>query len=77
MIKSNKENTLNSRETYFLYRKPQKLKIAINVFRKSFSKKFLNFFFSVSHIVSKKNEKWPAIAEIINYGFPLKWAKMN
>ena len=28
-------------------------------------------------MVPKKNEKWPAIAEIINWVFPLKRAKMN
>ena len=40
MIKSNKEITRKTRETYFLHRKPQKLKIAKNIiFRKLFSKK--------------------------------------
>ena len=43
MIKSNKEVTLKTRETYLLYRKPRKLKSA-NVFRKLFSKKFLKAF---------------------------------
>ena len=38
MIKSNKEVTLKTRETYFLYRKPQKLKIAENVFENHFQK---------------------------------------
>ena len=40
MIKSNKEVTRKTRETYFLHRKPQKRKIANNIiFRKLFSKK--------------------------------------
>ena len=39
MIKSNKEVTLKIQGTYFFYRKRQKLKIAKNVFRNSFSKK--------------------------------------
>ena len=43
MIKSNKEVTLKTRETYFLYRKPQKPKIAEIVFRKLFLKKNENF----------------------------------
>ena len=41
MIESNNEVTLKTRETYFLYRKPQKLKIAKNAFRKLLSKKTL------------------------------------
>ena len=41
MIKSNKEVTRKTRETFFLNRKPQKLKIAKNnIFRKLFSKKW-------------------------------------
>ena len=63
MIKSNKEVTLKTRETYFLYRKPPELKIAKKVLRK-FSKNLL-----VSRYVEscrKKNEKLPAMAEIIN-----------
>ena len=67
MIKSDKEVTLKTRETSFLSRKPQKLSIAKNDY----------FLFSVSRIVPKKNEKWPAIAETKNQGFPLKWARMN
>ena len=63
MIKSNKEVTLKNRETYF-HRKPQKLKIAKNVFRKLFSKNLLKIFL-VNRIVPKKR-KWPAIAEMIN-----------
>ena len=39
-IKSNKEVTPKSRETYFFYRKPQKLKFLRNVFRKLSSKGF-------------------------------------
>ena len=38
MIKSNKEVTLKTRETYFLYRKAQKLKTAKNFLRKLFQK---------------------------------------
>ena len=38
MIKINKEATLKTQETYFLYRKHQKLKTARNVFRKFISK---------------------------------------
>ena len=37
MIKINKEVPLKTLETHFLYRKPQKLKIAKIVFRKLFS----------------------------------------
>ena len=63
----NKEVTLKTRETYFLYRKPQKLKIAKKGFSKIFVKKVIeSFFFSVSHIVPKANDKWLAIAEIIS-----------
>ena len=44
MIKSNKEVTRKTRETYFLHRKPQKLKIAkYIIFRKLFLKKMKNF----------------------------------
>ena len=39
-IKSNKEVTLKTRETYFLYRNPQKLIFVKNVFRKLSSKSF-------------------------------------
>ena len=39
LIKSNKEVTLKTQETYFLYRKRQKLQISKNSFRKLFSKK--------------------------------------
>ena len=57
MIKSNKEVTLKTRETFFLHnRKPQKLKIAKNIFRKLFSKKNESFFYSVSRIVPKKRK---------------------
>ena len=76
-IKSNKEVTPKTRETYFLHRKPQKLKIAKHVFQKTLSKSYWKFsLFSASRVVPK-NEKRPAIAEIISSGFPLKWAKMN
>ena len=50
MIKSNGKVTRKTRESYFFHRKPQKLKIAKNIFRKLFSKKK---FHSVSRIVSK------------------------
>ena len=54
MIKSNKEVTLKARETYFLYRKPQKLKIA-NFFLKFILKKvFEKFFLGESHNAEKK-----------------------
>ena len=52
MIKSNGKVTRKTRETYFFHRKPQKLKIAKNIFRKLFSKKNEKFH-SVSRIVSK------------------------
>ena len=39
-IKRNKEVTPKTRETYFFYRKPQKLKFIKNVFRKLPSKSF-------------------------------------
>ena len=44
LIKSNKEVTLKTLESYFLYRKQQKLKIAKNVLRKLFSKNLLKIF---------------------------------
>ena len=40
MIESTKEVTLKTRETCFLYRKPKKLKILKNVFRKYFQKSY-------------------------------------
>ena len=49
-IKSNKEVTPKPRETYFLYRIPQKLKFLKCVFRKLSSK---SFFDAVSRIVPK------------------------
>ena len=39
-IKSNKEVTPKTRETYFIDRKPQKLKFVKKVFRKLSSKRF-------------------------------------
>ena len=74
MIKSNKENTLKTRETDFLYRKPQNLKIAKN--STNFSKNLSNFFFSMSRILPK-NEKWIAIAENLNLVFPSNWVESN
>ena len=55
MIKSNKEVILKIRETSFLYRKPQKLKIAKNVFREFFSKHLLKIisFLCTSHSAEK------------------------
>ena len=75
MIKSNNEVTLKTRETYFLYRKPQKLKITNKISRKLFSKILLKIFSLLGK--SHSAEKWPAIAEIINWVFTLKWAEMN
>ena len=55
MVKSNKELTLKTRETCFLHRKPQKLKIFKNVFGKLFSKNLLKIFsfLGMSHIAEK------------------------
>ena len=44
-----------------------------NYFQKTYSKLSL---FSASRKVPE-NENWPAVVEIISWGFPLKWAKMN
>ena len=52
MIKSNKEVTRKTRETYFLHRKPQKLKIA---------KKYY-----FSKIVFEKNEKFHSVSRIVS-----------
>ena len=52
MIKSNKV-TLKTRETYFFYRKPQKLKMLPKFFHKEVID---NFLFSVSCIVPKKRK---------------------
>ena len=52
MIKSNKEVTLKTRGTSFLYGKPQKLKIAKNVSRNSFSKNLLKVFSFVGKLHS-------------------------
>ena len=57
MIKSNKEITVKTRETFFLYRTPQKLKIARNVFRKTYQETHREIsLFSVSRIVPKKRK---------------------
>ena len=53
MIKSNKEVTLKTRETYFLYRKPQNLKIAKSVFQDIFSEKVIEKFLGESHSAKK------------------------
>ena len=67
LIKSIREVSLKTRETSFLYRKPQKLKISKKAFRKLFSTKFIELFsfLGKSHS-AEKNQKWPAIAEIIS-----------
>ena len=65
IIKSNKEVTLKTRETYFLYRKPQKPKIAEIVFRKMFLKKNENFLLLGKLHSAEKNENWPVIVEVI------------
>ena len=52
MIKSNKEVTRKTRETYFLHRKPQKLKIAKKYY-------FLK-------IVFEKNEKFHSLSRIVS-----------
>ena len=59
MIKSNKEVTIKTQETYFLHKKPQKLKIA------------KRFPYSVSRIVPKKRK---VASYLRNYklGVPLK-----
>ena len=46
MIKSNKEVTLKTRGTYFIYRKPQSWKLRKKVFRNLFAKKLLKIFSS-------------------------------
>ena len=63
MIKSNKEVTLKTQETCFLYRKPQKLKI-LKVFFKIFKKFIENFFLGKSH--SAEETKSDQLSEIIN-----------
>ena len=66
MIKSYNEVTHYTHETYFFHRKPQKLKIAKNVYRKVFSKNLSKHFSSIgkSH-GADKNEKRSAMAEIL------------
>ena len=56
MIKSNKEVTLNAQETYFFYRKPQKLKISKKMFFGNYFRKKLSKTFSLlgtSHIAEE------------------------
>ena len=56
-----------TRETYFLYRKPQKLQVSKNVFRNFLGKFYRKIsLYSVSRKVPKKNKKWLDIAEKIN-----------
>ena len=76
MIKSNKEVTLKTQETCFLYRKPQKLKI-LKIFKKLFSKNLLKTFFFLGKSHSAEKTKSDQLSEIINWGFPLKWGTMN
>ena len=65
MIKINKEVTLKIRETCFLYRKPQKLKVLKIVFKKLVSKNLLKtFFLGKSH--SAEKTKSDQHSEIIN-----------
>ena len=66
MIKSNKEVTLKTRETCFLYRKPQKLKILKIVFENLFSKNLLKFLFFLGKSHSAKKTKSDQLSEIIN-----------
>ena len=57
VIKSNKEVTLKTRETCFLYKKTRKLKILKIVFKNYFQKIYRKLsFFSVSRIVPKKRK---------------------
>ena len=58
MIKSNKENTVKTRETYFFHRKSQKLEIAKNIFPKLSPKTFIEYFsfLSLTRIVPKKRK---------------------
>ena len=44
MIKSNKAVTRKTRKHYFFYRKPRKLKIAKQIFKKLFEKKYIEVF---------------------------------
>ena len=56
MIKSNGKVTRKTRETYFFHRKPQKLKIAKNIFRKLFSKKKISLGKSHSVEITKTGQ---------------------
>ena len=56
LIKSNKEVTLKFRETYFVYRNPQKLKIEKVVFRKILPKNFS--LLGKSHSAEKNKSGW-------------------
>ena len=75
MIKSNKEVTLKTRETYFNHRKPQKPKFAEKYFPKIVFRKIDIFFHSVSRIVPKRKQNWPGIAAMIKEVFPVKIGK--
>ena len=57
MIKWNKEVTLKTRETHRFYRKPQKLKIAKNVFSKIISKKLFKIFSFLGKSHSAKKQE--------------------
>ena len=65
MIESNKEVTLKTRETCFLYRKPQKLK-NLKIFKKLFSKNLLKTFFFLGKSHSAEKTKSDQLSEIIN-----------
>ena len=69
MIKCNREVTLKTRDTYFLYRKPQKLKTAKNVLRKIFSKKLLEIFFFVGESHSAEKTKSGQLLQNYNQSF--------
>ena len=66
VIKSNKEATLNTRETFFLYRKTRKLKILKIVFKKLFSKNLLKTFFFLGKSHSAEKTKSGQFSEMIN-----------
>ena len=56
-MKSNKEVTLKTRETFLLYRKPQKLKIQKYFTRKFFETNYQKIpFYSVSRIVPNRTK---------------------
>ena len=66
VIKSNKEVTLKTRETCFLYRKTRKLKILKIVLKKLFSKNLLKTFFFLGKSHSSEKTKSGQLSEMIN-----------